>query len=838
VKLPELLAPASGPEEFRAALAGGADAVYLGLKRFNARQRARNFTLDELEKAVQDARRAGARIYLTFNTLLFDGEWHRAERLLAAAWERGVDALIVQDWGVIEWVRRNLPGFPMHASTQMTVHDPSQLAPLAESGVERVILARELSLGEVATMAGRAAELGLGTEVFVHGALCVAYSGQCLMSSLLEGRSGNRGLCAQLCRRSFTRQARGRASRPGLPLSMKDLSALSLIPELVRLGVKSLKVEGRLKRPEYVTEVVSVYREALDRLEKGGGGSDTGDLLERLEQVFNRGFGTGGLEGPFRLAETTGRRGGPRFPHIGTVSRIDRRRLRILARLKREPAAGDGLALFPIQGGAPTALVVTRLFEPGQTGRWIGVKTFDGSGLGGCPERGELYLTSSAADLRRIREAAVRFELPRIGLRLTATGVAGEPFCLRAETKSGLSAEARSATPLAPAARKALDEEVLASQLGRMGGTAFFLEELRCRIGADLFLPVSELNGLRRSVVDELEAQRTARRPLPEAFADRKGEAGVFKRTILQRHPDHPGTGVKGDDTAARRSGRRTEIAVLCRWNGIEAAAEAGADHVYCDAEEILGKPDGENVPFDRKAAVGSDAKAGAPSLSDAGDISEVRPWLRVPAITPAGFLESVSQWLEGRADSLEGILAGHGGALSLARKFGLVAWADTSFNLMNSLACAGASRLGAAGVTLSWELGPRRAAELAKICPLPAEIVILGRPPLMHTSLQGLADPRSAACLEDEAGRRFPLIQWNRGRGVTVAAHALRDWSAQVRLLAGRAARLRLDLREIPEPSWPDLVRIVRALLAGEKIAADPETIIREILPSHLNFL
>ncbi|MHC4945786.1 MAG: peptidase U32 family protein, partial [Planctomycetota bacterium] len=384
---PELLAPVSGPDGLRPALAAGADAVYLGLKEFNARRKAQNFTPDELTIAVQDCRRARCRVYLTFNTLVYDDEWRRALKALAEAYEAGVDALIIQDPGVARAVKQWLPDLPLHASTQMTVHHPSQLAPLAGLGIERVILARELTLEEVKAMAETARGLGIEVEVFAHGALCVSYSGQCLISALMEGRSGNRGLCAQLCRRPFQIGTARKMGKKSLPLSMKDLSALPLLHDLVHTGVAGLKVEGRLKRPEYVAGVVRVYKEALSRIAACQEGPFH-DLESQLDLVYNRGFSLGGLGDEFSAKETTGKWGGPRFLEIGRVVEVDRDRERLLLmEMSNPPEPGDGVALFPEEGGPPSAFVVTKVFPPQEKGTWIGVKPFEGT-MQNCPDRG------------------------------------------------------------------------------------------------------------------------------------------------------------------------------------------------------------------------------------------------------------------------------------------------------------------------------------------------------------------------------------------------------------------------------------------------------------------
>src|SRR5215203_1557230 len=266
---PELLAPAGDWECMRAALANGADAVYFGLPRFNARLRAHNFTEEELPDVVAFCHQFRVKAYVTLNTLVFTSELDDAEAYLRALNRAGVDALIVQDVGIVRLARSIVPELAIHASTQMTITSPEGVSFAKELGIERLVLARELSLRELEKFRGGDESNSLPLEVFVHGALCVAYSGQCLTSEALGGRSANRGECAQACRMPYDLVADGKQVSLGdrrYLLSPQDLAGVEVLPDLVRLGVASLKIEGRLKTPEYVANITRIYRNALDRL--------------------------------------------------------------------------------------------------------------------------------------------------------------------------------------------------------------------------------------------------------------------------------------------------------------------------------------------------------------------------------------------------------------------------------------------------------------------------------------------------------------------------------------------------------------------------------------------
>ncbi|MBI5800633.1 MAG: U32 family peptidase, partial [Verrucomicrobia bacterium] len=327
--LPELLAPAGDWECAKAAVENGADAIYFGLDRFNARMRAKNFTEADLPELMEFLHRRGVKGYVTFNTLVFTDELEAAEEYLRSIIAAGVDAAIVQDVGIARLIRRLSPDFPIHASTQMTITSAAGVAFARALGCNLVVLARECSIREIeaireasgqrSAVSGQqeaasaqsslaescplTADRSLPLEVFVHGALCVAYSGQCLTSEALGGRSANRGECAQACRMPYELISDGSKVDLGgrnYLLSPQDLAGLDVLPELARAGVSSLKIEGRLKSPEYVASITRIYRQALDELgtQNAEGGtaanrqSAIGNRQYELEMAFSRGLST------------------------------------------------------------------------------------------------------------------------------------------------------------------------------------------------------------------------------------------------------------------------------------------------------------------------------------------------------------------------------------------------------------------------------------------------------------------------------------------------------------------------------------------------------------------
>src|SRR5438309_2574595 len=372
LRIPELLAPAGDWDCARAAVENGADAIYFGLEKFNARMRARNFTEADLPKLMEFLHRRGVKGYVTFNTLVFADEMAGAEQCLRAIISAGVDAAIVQDIGICRLIRRLSPDFPIHASTQMTITSAAGVEFARELGCNLVVLARECSLKELGSIQaafgcpaeGAIPGAGLPLEVFVHGALCVAYSGQCLTSEALGGRSANRGECAQACRMPYELISDGRLVPLGdrrYLLSPQDLAGLEVLPELARLGVASLKIEGRLKSPEYVANITRIYRKALDEMRgpKVEGReakqdptplrnsfprhptSDASSVQYEMEMAFSRGLYTGWFGGINNQKLVHARFGKKRGVYLGEVLEV--RREAVLVNLQGPLKLGDGV---------------------------------------------------------------------------------------------------------------------------------------------------------------------------------------------------------------------------------------------------------------------------------------------------------------------------------------------------------------------------------------------------------------------------------------------------------------------------------------------------------------
>ncbi|NLI92225.1 MAG: U32 family peptidase [Peptococcaceae bacterium] len=505
IKKMELLAPAGGFEALKAAVENGADAVYLGGKLFNARASAANFDMDELKKALSYAHERQVKIYLTVNVLVADRELPQLAEYLYEVYSLGVDALLVQDIGVAHFIREVLPEIQLHASTQMTQNNSFGLRQLEKMGFSRVVLARETSRNEIEKLVQAT---NLDIEVFGHGALCICYSGQCLMSSYIGARSGNRGKCAQPCRLGYQLvDEKGKDVLQGKKigehlLSPRDLNLSENLAELQRIGVSSLKIEGRMKRPEYVATVTRIYRKALDSLEaENGEGLDRKDRYE-LEQIFNRDFTSGYFHGHQGAEMMSFARPNNRGTRAGRIVDIKPNRLKL--KLENILNIGDGLEIWTNRGRE--GVIVTRMFN-GEG------KTLQGAAPG---ETVSIEFTGSARvgdrvfkthDQELMEKARVSFqegkEQRKRPLRMKLSGQIGSKLILEA-WENGQQATVESQTEAQEAVHKPLSQEYLAKQLGRLGNTPFYLEQLQTELQGDVIIPVSEINELRRKAVEKL----------------------------------------------------------------------------------------------------------------------------------------------------------------------------------------------------------------------------------------------------------------------------------------------------------------------------------------------
>ena len=572
---PEVLAPAGDEVAMRAAIRSGADAVYFGIRGHNARARAANFAIEDLPRVMQELHAWGVKGYVPMNVLAFDHELDSVEAAIRACADAGVDALIVQDLGVCALARAVAPGLAIHASTQMTCTDAASVAFAESVGATRIVLAREISLDEIAIIRKQTtAEL----EVFVHGALCVSYSGQCLTSEAIGGRSANRGACAQACRLPYDLVVDGVVRDLGdiaHLLSPEDLEAAALVPQLAALDVQCLKIEGRLKGPEYVAATTRLYRAAVDALDAP---ERTPGAAERRRSMltFSRGSGTGFLLGSDHQRLVDGKTCDHRGVEAGVVDDVKRSRGRSLlvltttSPLKR----GDGVL---VEGGRTGVEVGGRIWDIDVDGVSV-----EGANVGarvklwlgpdvevGDVDAGRRLFHNDDPALDKALLAQIEREPVREWLDLVVTGDIGVPFIVDARSARGLVARVVGDGVVEAARNRPLDTAGLRDKLGRLGDTPYELRKLTNALPDGVTVPLSALNRARRQLVDALAiSAKQQRETSPTASAQT-----LLSVLDLSTTPPPP-----------------AGLYVLCRTEAqAHAALDAGADGVWLDFLGLTG---------------------------------------------------------------------------------------------------------------------------------------------------------------------------------------------------------------------------------------------------------
>ncbi len=787
--VPELLAPAGSLDAVRAALANGADAVYLGAERWNARDEGAQLSLDEVEEACRLAHERGRRIYLTFNILFKPRELADALEFLGGAVDRGIDAAIVQDLGAIRLIRQVYPSLEIHGSTQMTVHDPAGARVLRELGVDRVVLARENTLDDIRAI--REAVPDLGLESFVHGALCISYSGQCYMSGMISERSANRGSCAQSCRKDYVLAdaADGHELDRGYLISARDLAAHEHLPAISDVGIGCLKIEGRKKKPEYVATVTSTYRGFLDRIGRGDRTPLTDSDIQPLVQIFSRGF-TGGMYGG-RAGRDYVTRTQPdnRGALLGVV--VEAGRGEIVVEVSAPIQAGDGLGFEAPDGlgGASVGSTVSAVRTLASRGTIRQAVTARVHVLPGW----KVYRTSEGALLERARASYaalpdhVRLHRTRLDVRLF--GAAGAP--LKATfAAAGESVTVQSGVTLAPASKRALDRTVLREQIGRLGDTPFALAALDVEgLAPGLFLPVSELNRLRQRAVDELRQRRDWARAAAQAERRSRIEAAVDGlRSTVDRQP-----------TTVDRPPSFGLLAELYDIADAERAAGAGATGIVLD-------------PFVRHPAPPvSRVRALRDALAGRG----VALRLRTPTIVRPEERRSVQKWL----DLGLPLQSGHLGLVAELSRGGADVTADYAVNVMNQHAAAEIFRLGARRITCSVELTADEIADVvAPWAGTGFEVFLYGRPEGMtieHCVLSAAFEREPTTC-RDLCVQKHANVQLTDPTGYTFPVAT--DTACRNRLLHSRP----VEGSEFLPRLWQSGIRQYRAVfnVAGDPVA------------------
>ena len=585
-QIPELLAPAGSREAFLAAVAAGADAVYLGGPRFGARHFAANFREDDISEAVRYAHLRGVKVYVTVNTLIQDSEIPDAVSYLLSLYRMGVDAVLIQDVGLLSLARKLIPGLPLHASTQCTISSREGALWARHAGCSRVVMARETPFSEIERLLGDPPSARPGIEIFVHGALCYSYSGQCLLSSVIGGRSGNRGMCAQPCRKSYCLVG-GIPDEYGRPaglkeipcdgrylLSTRDLCEYPALDRIIERGLDALKIEGRMRTPLYVRAVVGAYRKALDALKEGKSWHTPGDM-ETMALAFSRGFTRGYLFGEHGPSLMGRDQPGNRGLMLGTVvkSRGKSGGIHVRPLAVYIPSAGDGVLILDPAGGKPAGFALNR--NAGLIGKDLILYGTPGAVLPGS----RVYITKSmqlaAGQAEDSRGRSLSLKIP---VRVKVRVVAGEPlkgwaWC---DGRDGQVVSAECGTPFIPEKATAwpIGRDAIIRQVQKTGDTPFQVEEVEIDIQDDPFVPLSELNRLRRDLLSTLE-DAWLRASLPESSEIQALESRL--NTFFDQH-----NSLLSGRHESQKKEQDPALAVYC-WTHDElvAACDAGCDVIY-----------------------------------------------------------------------------------------------------------------------------------------------------------------------------------------------------------------------------------------------------------------
>ena len=867
----ELLAPAGSREALVAAVESGADAVYLAGNMFGARAYADNFDEEGMREAIRFAHLRGVHVHVTVNTIMDSRELPELKKYLRFLYEAGADAVLVQDLGAARIVRETVPELPMHASTQMTVHNLDGVRALEALGFSRVVLSREVTLEAVRHICTQAkAEI----EVFIHGALCVCYSGQCLMSSMIGGRSGNRGRCAQPCRLPYTlvdekdNDMLGDSAGKYL-LSPRDMNTINLLPELLAAGVTSLKIEGRMKRPEYVAVAVGCYRRAVDSFLSGDFAVPEEDS-RALAQIFNRDFTTAYLEKKQGRNMMSDKRPNNRGLMLGRVQEYhpltEDSGLAVL-RLSDGISAGDQVDFWVKVGGRVTATVQDMQLVTGLRGKHnlknagkninradkknqernqgkkqdrnqakklaknasslnmqnlLPVEKAAAGDMVALTVKGRVFpgdRVFKVYDGKLMESAKAMYStgapVRRFGVRAVVRAAVGQPLYLSFTDEYGNVAEAETEFMGQEAMKRPLTKETLMKQIGRLGTSIFTLRELKAEISGHVMVPVSELNEVRRKCVEQLEKMRLAdfqaaadKARAEAAAAVRAGLANFY--SVIEK--------TASENIRSRNRGETGITVVADDLAKLSAALEGGADRI------VFG---GENY---RHEAITLAMYEMAVKLAKTAGGKVV---FNTPRIIRDGELDAFHRWLENIRDmGADGISIHNIGSLYAARMMtDLPVEADFSLISYNIETLRHFQELGISRAVLSPELNMTQLAELAGQSPVPVECLAEGNLELMVSeycctgSFLGGLDKGScgAPCvnsgksffLKDRKDIKFPLVMDQychmhllNGSRLSMLPHAMKFRQLGI-------SSLRIDGRYMDEGQLRKTVRNYRKYMA-----------------------
>lgn len=794
----ELLAPAGSVEALYAAVHEGANAVYLAGNFFGARAYAKNFDDEALKNAVKYAHLHSVAVHVTVNTIVEDGEFKKLREYVKFLEEIGADAVLAQDLGVAKIIGEVAPHLPLHASTQMTVHNLDGVLALQELGFARVVLSRELTLEEIRHIVKNT---DIEIEVFMHGALCISYSGACLMSSMIGGRSGNRGQCAQPCRLPYSlvddKEQNLLTNKAGnYLLSPKDLSTVEILPELIKTGVASFKIEGRMKSPEYVATVVRVYRAAIDKALSENYFVDE-NAEKDLRQIFNRDFTTAYLKGKYPGKDfISDKKPNNRGLLIGRVLKyIDNT---VTVKLTNNVRIGDILEFWVKVGGRVSVTLESLLDETnkeiseGKAGDTVKFK---------IPSKVSVNdRVFKVRDVRLTELAKIAYEnVKRIDVTAEITANIGEPLEIKFKDNFNNIGAAKTKFIGEPAKNRPLTYETLYKQAQRLGDTVFSLKNLTADIKGEVMFPISEINEARREAILELETNRIKNFNLP---------VRVKQNFNLHSKPNSI------DNTY--------ESKLLVRIDNLEslkAAIKGGANGVIFGSETYnhrnialseyeeaanLAKQNGKKIYFSFPRIV---------KLSEEEDFGKRLKLF--DKLQPDGvYFQNIGQIYRAKKEA----------NLPIFTDFSLIAYNPKTLEFLRDY--------GANGATLSEELTLEEIKSLLKKSPIPLEIIIHGKAELMISNYCVLGSflgnrgekPCSMPCLKgkyflkDRMNEKFPIVtdEYCRMRILNAKTRSMLPYMSE---LAELPLKLRIDGRY---ESAKNLAKTVSAYKKASTLSKD----------------
>ena len=690
----ELLAPAGSMEAFYAAIKNGADAVYLGGKLFNARSFAKNFEIEDIKNVVRYAHVRNVKVYITVNILVSDQEFETAINFIKDLYLANVDGVIIQDIGLIKPISELFKGLEIHASTQMTIYNKNGADFLKKYGFNRVVLARETSLKEIKEVTS---DKDMDVEIFGHGALCISYSGQCLLSSMIGGRSGNRGSCAQPCRMVYElieeKNGCKKSVAKGHLLSPKDLCSIKSIKDLVKNNVASLKIEGRMKTPEYVAIVTKIYRKYIDNLGKDIELDDIRDLT----QIFNRGgFTEGYFKGyaPSNMITTTKPKNWGTY--LGKVISYNAKKRLVKIKLDNDINMGDGIEIWNNKSESPNVIISQIILNGNMVKNAKANDVVEVGYLSGYISKNDKVYKTSDKKLNKEARASIegKENIKRVGITAYIRIKHNDRLYLKIVDEDGNVVEKYSDVLPTIAINKALEEERVKEQINKTGNTPFYFNKIVVDMDDGITTQISEINALRRDLLNELENIR----------------GNKSDRYILDNYEDIKSKYIS--NVTLKNKAKKPEISMFF-YNDINDILiwELKVNRVYLPLFCINNR----NIN----------------TILEKCRQNNIEVCLHIPSITRTNYDVFIQNNID-RLKEFDGVLCGNIGTLKLLNDNGIKVMCDYSFNIFNSNALDLLNQEKVKTVTLSQELTLNQINELKNINGLEKEVIVYGSIPVM----------------------------------------------------------------------------------------------------------